>query len=44
MKKEGFDVDGRTWPAVGHGLPLKLMGEQVRECFLKATSPLECLD
>ena len=39
MKKEGFDVDGRTWPGVGHGVPLKLMGEQLRECFLKATSP-----
>jgi poly(3-hydroxybutyrate) depolymerase len=39
MKKEGFDVDGRTWPAVGHGVSLKLVGEQVRECFLKATSP-----
>lgn len=39
MKKEGFDVDGRTWPGVGHGVPLKLMGEQVRKCFLKATAP-----
>lgn len=37
MKKQGFDVDARTWPGVGHGVPLKLMGEQVRECFLKAT-------
>lgn len=38
MKKEGFEVDGRIWPGVGHGVPLKLMGEQVRTCFLKATS------
>lgn len=37
MKKDGFDVDGRTWPGVGHGVPLKLMGEQVKECFTKAT-------
>lgn len=38
MKKEGFDIDGRIWPDVGHGVTLKLMGEQVRTCFLKATS------
>lgn len=38
MKKDGFDVDGRTWPGVGHGVSLKLCGEQVKECFRKATS------
>lgn len=37
MKKDGFDVDGRTWPGVGHGVPLKLMGDQVKACFEKAT-------
>jgi len=37
LKKAGFDVDGRTWPGVGHGVSMKLMGEQVKECFRKAT-------
>ncbi len=37
MKKDGFDVDGRTWPGVGHGVSMKLMGEQVKACFVKAT-------
>ncbi len=37
MVKQGFDVDARTWPGAGHGVPLQLMGEQVKACFDKAT-------
>lgn len=37
LKKAGFEVDGRTWPGVGHGATLRQFGEQVKECFRKAT-------
>lgn len=37
MKKQGFDVDGRTWPDAGHGVSWDRFGGQVKECFLKAT-------
>lgn len=41
LEKKAFTFAHATWPNVGHGVPMKLQGPMIRECFLLATQGIE---